>query len=84
MDEIRLGDRIITRKKHPCGSEEWVVIRIGADVKIKCQGCGRIVMLDRAEFLKRRKKILEQGPVPESVTLRAMTEQNEGGANNAD
>ena len=75
MDEIRLEDKVKTRKKHPCGSDEWIVIRIGADIKIKCLGCGRIVMLDRAEFIKRRKKVLEQGPVPEVETLRAMAEQ---------
>ena len=48
------------------------VIRIGADIKIKCLGCGRIVMLDRETFVKRRKKVLQQGPVPEEETLRQM------------
>ena len=61
-NEIRLGDVIQTRKAHPCGADTWVVIRTGADIKIKCQGCGRIVMLDREAFLKRRKKLLQQGP----------------------
>ena len=51
--------------RHPCGSDTWVVIRTGADIKIKCQGCGRIVMLDREVFLKRRKKLLAQGPAAE-------------------
>ena len=63
--EIRLGDVVQTRKAHPCGANEWQVIRVGADIKIKCQGCGRIVMLDREAFLKRRKKILVQGPEPQ-------------------
>ena len=75
MEEIRLGDVVQMRKVHPCGSDQWKVIRIGADVKIKCQGCGRIVMLERAVFLKRRKKVLSQGPVPEADTLRQMTNQ---------
>ena len=75
MDEIRLGDKVKMRKTHPCGSDEWCVIRIGADIKIKCQGCGRIVMMERADFIKRRKKVLEQGPVPEAETLRAMHDQ---------
>lgn len=66
MEEIRLGDVVQTRKSHPCGSNEWTVIRIGADIKIKCMGCGRIVMMDRAVFVKRRKKVLVQGPLPES------------------
>ena len=75
MEEIRLGDKVKMRKTHPCGSDEWSVIRIGADVKIKCLGCGRIVMMDRAEFVKRRKKVVEQGPVPEAVTLQNMAGQ---------
>ena len=62
--EIRIGDLIQTRKPHPCGSSEWTVIRTGADVKIRCSGCSRIVMLTREEFLKRRKKLLRQGPDP--------------------
>lgn len=61
MDDIRMHDVVQTRKPHPCGSDRWTVIRVGADIKIKCQGCGRIVMLDREAFLKRRKKVLEQG-----------------------
>ena len=63
--EIRLGDVVMTRKQHPCGSSEWTVIRTGADIKIKCNGCGRIVMMDRETFLKRRKKVLVQGPAVE-------------------
>ena len=65
-NEIRLGDVIQTRKPHPCGNDTWVVIRTGADIKIKCQGCSRIVMLDREVFLKRRKKVLQQGPAPDA------------------
>lgn len=59
MDELMLGDIVQMRKAHPCGSDKWVIIRTGADVKIKCQGCGRIVMLDRGDFEKRVKKILQ-------------------------
>ena len=64
MVELALGDLIHTRKKHPCGSDRWVVIRVGADIKIKCKGCGRIVMLERPEFEKRMKKHLGKD-VPE-------------------
>ena len=63
-EEIRLQDVVQTRKKHPCGSDLWTVIRVGADIKIRCQGCGRIVMLDRQDFLRRRKKLIAQGPDP--------------------
>lgn len=60
-DEIRVGDVITTRKPHPCGSSEWTVIRTGADIKIRCSRCGRIVMLDRESFLHRRKAVLSRG-----------------------
>ncbi len=59
-NDIRLGDVVRTRKPHPCGADTWVVIRTGADIKIKCRGCGRIVMLDREEFLRKRKATLER------------------------
>jgi len=72
VEEIRLGDKVQMRKTHPCGSDEWSVIRIGADIKIKCLGCGRIVMMERADFVKRRKKVLVQGPVSEADTLRTL------------
>ena len=77
MDEIRVDDIVQMRKLHPCGSDQWKVIRIGADIKIKCLGCGRIVMLDRFVFVKRRKKVVQQGPVPEAETLERM--RNERG-----
>lgn len=74
-DEIRLQDVVQMRKTHPCGSDRWTVIRIGADIKVKCLGCGRIVMMERADFVRRRKKVLAQGPVPEADTLREMSQR---------
>ncbi len=62
---LSLGDVVQMRKAHPCGSDRWEIIRTGADIKIKCNGCGRIVMMDRETFLKRRKKVLVQGPATE-------------------
>ena len=56
---IALGDVVRMRKAHPCGSDKWTIVRTGADVKIRCQGCGRLVMLDRAEFEKRVKKLVQ-------------------------
>lgn len=64
VEEIRLGDVVQTKKSHPCGNSIWTVIRTGADIKIRCNGCGHIVMMDRETFLKRRKKLLTQGPDP--------------------
>lgn len=56
-DELKLGQVLVMKKQHPCGSDEWEVIRLGADVKIRCLGCDRIVMLERIKLIKRVKKI---------------------------
>ena len=66
-DEIRLGDVVRTKKPHPCGGDTWTVTRTGADIKLKCRTCGRVVMLDRVVFLKRRKATLERGPEPNII-----------------
>lgn len=58
MEEFNLGDVVLMKKQHPCGSSEWEVIRLGADIKIKCVGCGRLVMLPRNKFQKGVKKIV--------------------------
>ena len=62
--DFSVGDIVQMKKSHPCGSSIWTVIRTGADIKIRCNGCGHIVMMDRETFLKRRKKLLTQGPDP--------------------
>lgn len=54
-----LGDVVQMKKQHPCGSYDWEIIRLGADIKIKCVGCGRIVMLPRVKFQKGIKKIIK-------------------------
>lgn len=68
-EQIRMHDIIEMRKKHPCGSVMWTVTRIGADIKIRCEGCGRVVMMDRVDFLRRRKKVVQQGPEAPEITL---------------
>lgn len=55
-----LGDIVEMKKDHPCGSKEWEITRLGADIKIKCCGCGRIVMLPRSKFEKDVKKVVRQ------------------------
>ncbi|WP_251862182.1 DUF951 domain-containing protein [Clostridium sp. Marseille-Q2269] len=54
-----LGDIVEMKKSHPCGSNRWEIIRMGADIKIKCLGCNRIIMIPRSTFEKRLKNILE-------------------------
>jgi hypothetical protein len=55
--EYNIGTKVIMKKSHPCGSNEWEILRLGADIKIKCSKCGRTVMLPRIEFNKKIKKI---------------------------
>ena len=58
IDTCNLQDVVMMKKPHACGENEWTVIRLGADVKIRCNACGRIVMLDREAFFKKCKKII--------------------------
>lgn len=55
--DIRLGDIVIMKKKHPCGSLQWRITRTGADIKMRCLGCDREVMLARGDAEKRIKSI---------------------------
>ena len=57
--EIHLGDLVRLRKPHPCGSYEWQIVRVGTDVGLVCQSCGRKVMLPRGVFNKRLKTIVK-------------------------
>ncbi len=50
---LRLGDVIRLRKPHPCGEDRWEVLRTGADVRIRCLGCGRLLLVPRASLEKR-------------------------------
>lgn len=55
--EYTIGTKVIMKKNHPCGSNEWEVTRLGTDIKIRCLKCGRTVMLPRIKFNKKIKKI---------------------------
>ncbi len=55
--DVRLNDIIIVRKSHPCGGNSFTVLRIGADFRIKCNTCGREIMLARSKIEKNIKKI---------------------------
>ncbi len=55
-----LYDIVEMKKPHPCGENRWKVIRLGADIRIKCQGCEHSVLMPRREFMKKMKKILER------------------------
>ncbi len=59
--DLKIGDRITTKKEHPCGNSEFLVLRIGADIKIRCLKCGREIMLPRHRIEKNIKRIARDG-----------------------
>lgn len=58
--EYGLHDIVEMKKKHPCGENRWKIIRMGADIRIKCLGCERSVLIPRNEFTKKLKRVLER------------------------
>lgn len=55
--DIQLGDVLVMKKAHPCGCKEWQVLRVGADFRLRCLGCGREVMGARAKFEKNIREV---------------------------
>ena len=61
IEEFGLYDIVQMKKDHPCKkSHFWKIIRVGADIKIKCEGCGAVVMMERSEFIRKCKKMIER------------------------
>ena len=58
--EYSVGSIVEMKKAHPCGTNNWEITRVGADIKIKCTNCGRTIMLPRIEFNKKIKKVLSK------------------------
>jgi hypothetical protein len=67
--EFGLHDIVEMKKKHPCGANAWKIIRMGADIRIKCEGCGHSVLIPRNEFSKKMKMILVKGEIGENGQL---------------
>ena len=58
-NNYELGSIVLMKKAHPCGDNKFTVVRTGVDIKIRCENCGRCIMLPRVEFNKKIKKVLE-------------------------
>ncbi len=58
MQNYKLGSTVIMKKNHPCGENVFNITRVGADIKIKCEKCGRTIMLSRLDFNKKLKKVV--------------------------
>lgn len=70
--QLRVGDRARLKKAHPCGSRDWEVLRLGTEVKLRCTGCGHLVVLPRATLATALREILpppSPGPAEEAAPL---------------
>lgn len=59
--DIQLSDIVRMRKPHPCGNDEWMVVRLGADIGILCRKCNRRVLLPRSQFTRQVKMLIQRG-----------------------
>lgn len=57
IETFALFDTVRMKKPHACGTNAWTVTRVGADIKIRCNACGRIVMMDRQDFLRSARSV---------------------------
>ena len=64
--ELRIGDVLRLRREHPCGSREWGVVRLGADIGLVCGGCGHRILMDRLDVERRFTGYVERGPESEA------------------
>jgi hypothetical protein len=60
--DFRIGDVVELRKPHPCGGHLWEVVRLGADIGLRCTTCGRRVLLERATAERRMKRFVQRAP----------------------
>lgn len=56
--DIRLGDILVMKKQHPCGDKRWFVLRVGADFRLRCQGCGHELMIPRFKAEKNIRQVI--------------------------
>ena len=58
--DVRVGDRLVMKKSHPCGSSEWIVLRSGMDFRLRCAGCGHEGLTPRSKAEKNIRRILRE------------------------
>ena len=59
-NNYKIGTKVIMKKAHPCGANEWEITRVGVDFKLKCLGCGHTIMIERPKALKMIVKKMEK------------------------
>ena len=71
--DVHIGDRLKMKKKHPCGSMEWDVLRVGMDFRLKCCGCGHMIMIPRKQAEKNIKQIISSAASEKEQDSRLQT-----------
>ena len=74
-----MGDVVQLRKAHPCGSLEWDIVRLGADIGLRCRTCGRRVLLARSELEKRLRTFVSRGKAADPAQERLVFREREPG-----
>lgn len=64
--DVRLGDILVMKKAHPCGEKQWLVLRTGADFRLRCMGCGHEVMVDRFKTEKNIRQVIRKNSSTDS------------------
>jgi hypothetical protein len=59
-NEFSMGQRVQMKKGHPCGANSWKIIRVGMDFRLKCENCGRSVLMPRSRFIRRVKGVIDE------------------------
>lgn len=65
-----LADVVMMKKPHACQTNKWEILRLGADIRLKCMGCGHLIMMPRAEFNRKLKKVLSSAADPVNQKLK--------------
>lgn len=76
--DVRMGDVIEMRKPHPCGERAWTVVRVGADIGLRCNGCERRILMDRPTLHRRARTLLERGEAVDPAIEQALFGAGQG------
>lgn len=79
-EEFRMSDVVRLRKRHPCGSHEWEIVRLGADIGLRCLGCKRRVLLARSVLERRLAAFVSRGEPADPEKERLIFREGEAGA----
>ena len=76
-NKYHVGDIVETKKNHPCGSNTWEILRVGIDFRLKCTGCGHLIMLSSADALRRIKRAVKKADQPINPSVEEVDEEKE-------